>query len=377
LDPDTGLNLMGLRWYAAMDSVFAGQDPLGFGGGQTNTEEYCGNSPTNWTDPSGMTKDSAFYHDDDGLEGWRAYQWQRKYGRIAEFNPDGSKNSHFIYAVARLVNPSGGGTVVDKAVSDVVAKYRPPRDLFDDDQINEQFDIAFGQHIIDHEAETARQLRVLHHPFGNLTAAGLDAAVHDWNPPGGGNAQPVVAAVGGAPPGGRGAQPPDNASVAGALALSVGPAFFSADDGAGLGGDTGEPTDPGNQGTITYRGDSRSPSEIFDQGGLQPQGTNMSIENHLYGNEPSGYVGSSYNEAVAVAYAGEGGYAYTIQDPNGIDVNQYWVTKYGEPYYGPYANDAEQLSPHGISWNSISGWQQVGPDDQFSGTFEPNPDFSQ
>jgi RHS repeat-associated protein len=59
-DPATGLNKMGKRWDDAVDDVFASQDPAGlkggpngFGGGQTNTEEYCGNSPTNYTDPTG------------------------------------------------------------------------------------------------------------------------------------------------------------------------------------------------------------------------------------------------------------------------------------------------------------------------------------
>jgi hypothetical protein len=32
----------------------ASPDPLEFGGGQTNLAEYCGNSPANFTDPSGM-----------------------------------------------------------------------------------------------------------------------------------------------------------------------------------------------------------------------------------------------------------------------------------------------------------------------------------
>ena len=36
-----------------MDNVFLNPDPLGFGGGQTNLSEFCGNSPTNATDPSG------------------------------------------------------------------------------------------------------------------------------------------------------------------------------------------------------------------------------------------------------------------------------------------------------------------------------------
>jgi RHS repeat-associated protein len=50
----TKLNNDDQRWYDAVDSIFANQDPLGFGGGQTNTEEFCGNSPTNATDPSGL-----------------------------------------------------------------------------------------------------------------------------------------------------------------------------------------------------------------------------------------------------------------------------------------------------------------------------------
>jgi RHS repeat-associated protein len=52
-DADAGLYNDGLRKYDAVDAVFASQDPLGFGGGQTNTEVYCGNSATNGTDPSG------------------------------------------------------------------------------------------------------------------------------------------------------------------------------------------------------------------------------------------------------------------------------------------------------------------------------------
>jgi RHS repeat-associated protein len=53
-DPTTKLNLMGARWYDAVDSVFASYDPISFGGGQTNLSEFVGNSPTNRTDPSGM-----------------------------------------------------------------------------------------------------------------------------------------------------------------------------------------------------------------------------------------------------------------------------------------------------------------------------------
>ena len=54
-DPITGLNKMAARWYDALDAVFDSYDPDSFGGGQTNLMEYCGNSPTNATDPSGTS----------------------------------------------------------------------------------------------------------------------------------------------------------------------------------------------------------------------------------------------------------------------------------------------------------------------------------
>ncbi len=42
------------RWYDPAMQRFISQDPLGFGGGDTNLYRYCGNSPTNATDPSGF-----------------------------------------------------------------------------------------------------------------------------------------------------------------------------------------------------------------------------------------------------------------------------------------------------------------------------------
>ena len=55
-DADAGMYYDKARWYDAVDAVFAGPDPLGFLAGQTNLEEYCGNSPANFTDPTGMTQ---------------------------------------------------------------------------------------------------------------------------------------------------------------------------------------------------------------------------------------------------------------------------------------------------------------------------------
>ena len=53
-DAQTGMNKMGLRWADLADAVFASKDPIGFWSGTTNLSEYVGNSPTNFTDPTGM-----------------------------------------------------------------------------------------------------------------------------------------------------------------------------------------------------------------------------------------------------------------------------------------------------------------------------------
>jgi RHS repeat-associated protein len=49
----TGLQYNRARYYSPTLQRFISQDPLGFGGGDVNTSAYAGNSPTNFTDPSG------------------------------------------------------------------------------------------------------------------------------------------------------------------------------------------------------------------------------------------------------------------------------------------------------------------------------------
>jgi RHS repeat-associated protein len=55
LDPaGTGLQNNGQRWYEAGTGGWLSQDPTGLGAGDTDLYRYCGNSPTNMTDPSGL-----------------------------------------------------------------------------------------------------------------------------------------------------------------------------------------------------------------------------------------------------------------------------------------------------------------------------------
>ena len=53
-DADTGLFYTFKRWYDANTGRWLSEDPLGFSAGDVNLSRYCGNSPTNFTDPSGM-----------------------------------------------------------------------------------------------------------------------------------------------------------------------------------------------------------------------------------------------------------------------------------------------------------------------------------
>ena len=53
LDRFTGLYNNRARWYDAGAGRFISEDPIGFAGGDANLYRYCGNSPTNATDPSG------------------------------------------------------------------------------------------------------------------------------------------------------------------------------------------------------------------------------------------------------------------------------------------------------------------------------------
>jgi RHS repeat-associated protein len=53
---ETGLDLMGARYYSPTENSFISQDPIGFAGGQTDLYGYVWDDPVNGTDPSGLGK---------------------------------------------------------------------------------------------------------------------------------------------------------------------------------------------------------------------------------------------------------------------------------------------------------------------------------
>jgi RHS repeat-associated protein len=54
-DSETGLDYYRARYYDAGVGRFIREDPIGFAAGDTNIYRYVGNSPTNGTDPSGLS----------------------------------------------------------------------------------------------------------------------------------------------------------------------------------------------------------------------------------------------------------------------------------------------------------------------------------
>lgn len=53
-DSDSGLMLVGARYYDRCTGHFISRDPSGFNGADVNLYRYCGNDPTNQTDPTGL-----------------------------------------------------------------------------------------------------------------------------------------------------------------------------------------------------------------------------------------------------------------------------------------------------------------------------------
>ena len=79
----------GVRWYDPATQRRLTQDPIGFLGGQTNLSEYCGNAPTDETDPSGLGASQ----DKNGTWHWDFWTTQQEKCDICKATHDAYKKA--------------------------------------------------------------------------------------------------------------------------------------------------------------------------------------------------------------------------------------------------------------------------------------------
>jgi hypothetical protein len=100
-----------------------------------------------------------------------------------------------------------------------------------------------------------------------------------------------------------------------------------------------------NKPDFTYRGDSRSPTEIFENG-FKPRGASTDLQAHALDNTapPSIYVSTSKSSSVASEFADN---VYVVRPRNGVDVNATLGTR------SPFPDELEIAIPSGVSPSDI------------------------
>jgi hypothetical protein len=124
----------------------------------------------------------------------------------------------------------------------------------------------------------------------------------------------------------------------------------------------------------TYRGDTRGPEVIFEQG-FQPKGESTDLLQHAIDNNnpPSNYISTSKTYDVAAGFGTMGrttdGYVYVIRPKNGIDVNK----KLGSS--SPWPDEHEIAIPGGVHTKDIRGVTPVDSNGVHKGYSLLNPNF--
>lgn len=136
------------------------------------------------------------------------------------------------------------------------------------------------------------------------------------------------------------------------------------------GGIIGEATNADDIPDHTYRGDSRSPDEIFKKG-FEPRakGSDTSLEDYANNNTPSDYVGTSKDPDVAQDFADSEGYVYIVKPDKGIDVNKELGNR------SPFPNEQEVVIPGGVKPEKIKGATPVNEDGSLGNSTTLNPNY--
>ena len=131
----------------------------------------------------------------------------------------------------------------------------------------------------------------------------------------------------------------------------------------------------GNKGRITYRGDTRGPEELFNEGFKPCSSTDLRKHALDTENPPSNFVSTSTSEDVAAKFASsfytEEGFIYIIKDKRGIGIN---VNK-ALGTYSPHMKKAEIAFSGGIKSENILGITPVDKNGDYLSHTNLNPNI--
>lgn len=115
------------------------------------------------------------------------------------------------------------------------------------------------------------------------------------------------------------------------------------------------------------RSDPRHPDEVFEDG-FQPLDVNgdYDLDRHVYPNEPSPFVSTSYGDEVTEGFDGQ--YRYDIDAPGGIDMRR-------SPGVSANEGESEIAFPGGIDRRFIQGAQAYDDDGVPVGDYLHNPHY--
>ncbi|CDL81114.1 hypothetical protein XSR1_1090002 [Xenorhabdus szentirmaii DSM 16338] len=125
---------------------------------------------------------------------------------------------------------------------------------------------------------------------------------------------------------------------------------------------------------ITYRGDSRHPDEIFNDG-FKPWGTSKDLYKHTLDAEdpPSYFISTTTSRGVAAEFGSsfytEKDFVYAIKDKKGVGINVNEVLGQASPH----AKEIEFAYPGGITSDKILGATPVNERGDFIGYSILNP----
>lgn len=157
-------------------------------------------------------------------------------------------------------------------------------------------------------------------------------------------------------------------TIQSALELAPTSAFSSMDNSMKIGFSNYKLSSTASKETYLFRFDTRTPDEIYSQGGFIAKGNEYNLQSHVFENTSnSGYISTTQNPTFARTELGSG-YVYTIRN-NGLGINVNSVIPDNK-----FSYEMEVAFRDKIPNSEIKGARYVSKA-KFTGDFNSNPNF--